>query len=64
MSKSANRIVKELTHSEKPKKVMLYLSPETHKKLKEFCADKKIRMSCVTEKLIENFLAEVLKKGA
>lgn len=59
--KTAKNIIDEL-RKDNNEKVMFYLDKELHEQFKEFCADKKIRMSGVVERLIKNFMNEVKNK--
>lgn len=58
MKKDAKKIIEELTGEDK-ERVMFYIDPQLQAEFKQICQDKKIRMSAVVEKLIENFLREV-----
>lgn len=58
MKKVAKNIVDELSSDEK-ERVLFYIDKKLQEKFKKFCNNKKIRMSNVVEKLIQNFLDEV-----
>ena len=61
VEKTAKKIIDDL-RKDNNEKVMFYLDKELHEQFKEFCADKKIRMSGVVERLIRNFMSEVKSK--
>lgn len=56
--KSSQSILDELKTDNK-ERVMFYLDKTLQARLKKVCAEKKVRMSNVIEKLIENFLREL-----
>lgn len=58
MKKVAKNIVDELSTDEK-ERVLFYIDKNLQVKFKKFCNGKKIRMSSVVEKLIQNFLEDV-----
>jgi hypothetical protein len=58
MRKVAKNIVEELSGDDK-ERVLFYIDKVLQVKFKKFCNNKKIRMSNVVEKLIQNFLEEV-----
>lgn len=58
MKKAAKRILEELRGDNK-ERVMFYIDKDIQTKFKKICSNKKIRMSSVVEKLIQNFLEEV-----
>ena len=57
MKKSAKQIIEEVRGDNK-ERVMVYLDKNLQAKFKKFCLAKKMRMSAVIEKLIENFLED------
>jgi len=58
MKKAGKSILDELRGDNK-ERVMFYIDKNLQAKFKKVCGDKKIRMSSVVEKLIQNFLEEV-----
>ena len=58
MKKAAKSILDELRGDNK-ERVMFYIDKNLQAKFKKVCGDKKIRMSSVVEKLIQNFMEEV-----
>ncbi len=54
----AKNILEELRGDNK-ERVMFYVDKNLQTKFKKICGDKKIRMSSVVEKIIQNFLDEV-----
>lgn len=58
MKKAAKSILEELRGDNK-ERVMFYIDKDIQTKFKKICSNKKIRMSSVVEKLIQNFLEEV-----
>ncbi len=58
MKKAGKSILEELRGDNK-ERVMFYIDKNLQTKFKKICGDKKIRMSSVVEKLIQNFIDEV-----
>lgn len=61
MKKSAKQIIEEVRGDNK-ERTMIYIDKNLQVEFKKFCLAKKVRMSTVIEKLIENFLEEMRAK--
>ncbi len=58
MKKAAKNILEELGQDNK-ERVMFYIDKNLQAKFKKICSEKKVRMSNVVEKLIQNFITDV-----
>ncbi|WP_374027418.1 plasmid partition protein ParG [Bdellovibrio bacteriovorus] len=61
MKKPAKAILEELK-SDGKERVMFYIDKDLQTKFKKVCAQKKVRMSNVVERLIQDFLDEIKEK--
>lgn len=58
MKKSAKEIIEEV-RGDNRERMMIYLDRRLQTEFKKFCLARKVRMSTVIEKLIENFLNDL-----
>jgi len=58
VKKAAKNILEELGQDNK-ERVMFYIDKNLQAKFKKICSEKKVRMSNVVEKLIQNFITDV-----
>jgi regulator of PEP synthase PpsR (kinase-PPPase family) len=61
MKKTAKEIIEEV-RGDNRERMMIYLDKNLQAEFKKFCLAKKVRMSTVIEKLIENFMEEMKVK--